>query len=122
MRSPKIKLNINVKDKNLSKQLQDYVENEFYVFLESDELVLFSEISTGGEDFYSRYKKFLNSEMKKGQEVDQDILKRFIKDCADRYDMDVNGTDEEPYKTLGKRFGTIVRNLNMVCFENKEVN
>tara|TARA_B100000085_G_scaffold282871_1_gene312342 strand:+ start:1542 stop:1886 length:345 start_codon:yes stop_codon:yes gene_type:complete len=114
MTSPfKIKLNINVKDKNLSKQLQDYVDNEIYNF---------SYYVDNGEVFDLRYKKFLNSEMKKGQEVDQDLLERFIKDCENRYDMDVNGTDEEPYKTFGKRFGTIVRNLNKVCFENKEIN
>ena len=109
----KIKLNINVKDKSLSKQMQDYVDNEILVFLE---------YTVNDGDFYLRYEKFLNSEMKKGQEVDRDVLEYFIKDCENRYDMDVNGTDEEPYKTLGKRFGTIVRNLNKVCFENKEVN
>ena len=98
----KIKLNINVKDKSLSKEMQDYINNEIYNF---------SYYVDNGEVFDLRYKKFLDSKMKKGQEVDQDVLEYFIKDCKDRYDMDVNGTDEEPYKTLGKRFGTIARNL-----------
>ena len=101
----KIKLNINVKDKSLSKQMQDYVDNEILVFLE---------YTVNDGDFYLRYEKFLNSEMKKGQEVDRDVLEYFIKDCENRYDMDVNGTDEEPYRTLGKRFGTIARNLKRI--------
>tara|TARA_R110002050_G_scaffold257323_1_gene396483 strand:- start:243 stop:566 length:324 start_codon:yes stop_codon:yes gene_type:complete len=104
----KIKLNINVKDKTLNKKLQVYVDGEIEYFQNSDDIIRI------GKDFDLRYKKFLSSKMNKGQEVDKDIIEYFIKDCLYRYDMDVNGTDEEPYHTFGKRFNTIATKLKRV--------
>lgn len=104
----KIKLNINIKDKTLSKKMQSYINFEIDNFKNSDDMITIS------KDFDLLYKKFLDSKMIKGQKVEKDIIQYFIKDCLYRYDMDFNGTDEEPYHTFSKRFNTIAKKLNKI--------
>ena len=95
MKIRKVKLNYNVKSLKSSK-LQSYIEGEIQYLHEliNDEWADSFEPDDLGVSFKDRFKAFLDSPMKKGDEVDSDVLSNFISEIENRADIDMNGQDD----------------------------
>ncbi len=124
----KVKLNFNAKPKN--KKIKYYMEGELQNFEEclSVDYTDSFEPDEKGVSFEDRYTSFLASPMKKGDEVDVQVLKEFISDLDNRADIDMNGqgdweTEEDEnylYFIGGAYFGKLAKALeNLLTDEEK---
>ena len=117
----KVKLNFNAKPKD--KKIKDYMNGELQNFeecLSADYTDSFKP-DEKGVSFEDRYTSFLASPMKKGDEVDVQVLTEFIADLYNRADIDMNGQDEpNPYYKGGAYFKWIAEALeNLLTYEEK---
>ena len=91
MQIQKVKLKFNLKPRK--EILRSYMSGEMDMFAElcTDDHASHFEPNEEGVSFRDRYLSFLYSPMKKGDEVDVQVLEEFISDLDNRADIDMNG-------------------------------